>query len=118
MWDLPSLQHGTHAFDRAKRAKKCGANRGSQLHVKLLRNGASQRVVVVEDRRRASSEEQIKRLIQTEADAVSRQHFRKTAATQHLAIDQHAVAIENDEIGLHHCKFPNPDQSIYSWIGQ
>jgi len=73
---------------------------------------------VIEDRRRASSEEQIKRLIQTEADAIPRQHFRKTAAAQYLAIDQHAVAIKNDEIGLHHRKFPNLNQSIYSEIGQ
>jgi hypothetical protein len=26
----------------------------------------------------------------------------KAAAAQHLAVDQHAVAVENDEVGLYH----------------
>src|SRR5258708_7345415 len=32
--------------------------------------------------------------------------FRKAAAAQHLAIDQYAVTVENDEIGLNHRAFP------------
>ena len=66
-----------------------------------------------EDRVHASSEGQVKRLIQTEVDAVSCQDFRKTAATQHLAIDQDAVAVEDDEVGLGHGKFLNLNLSIY-----
>jgi len=57
---------------------------------------------VIENRGHASSKEQIERLIETKIDAVTRQHLREAAATQHLAVDQDAVAVENDEIGLGH----------------
>src|SRR6478752_2955932 len=63
-------------------------------------------MVMLDDRRHASSEEQIERLIQTEIDAIARQYFRKAAAAQHLTIDQYAVTVENDEIGLDHRAFP------------
>src|SRR6476660_7319129 len=63
-------------------------------------------MVMLDDRRHASSEEQIERLIQTEIDAVARQYFRKAAAAQHLTVDQYAVTVENDEIGLDHRAFP------------
>ena len=33
------------------------------------------------------------RLIQTKADTVTRQNLRKATATQHLAVDQYAVAV-------------------------
>jgi hypothetical protein len=57
---------------------------------------------MIEDRSRASSKEQIERLIETKIDAVARKHLRKATATQHLAIDQYAIAVENDEIGPVH----------------
>jgi predicted XRE-type DNA-binding protein len=52
-----------------------------------------------EDSGHASSKEQIECLVHGKANAVSGERFRKTATTQHLAIDQYAVAVENDEIG-------------------
>ena len=69
---------------------------------------------MLEDRGHASPEKQIERLVHVKIDAIRRQSFRKTTATQHLAIDQHAVAVENDEIGPGHRMFPMPDKSIYS----
>ena len=67
---------------------------------------------MLEHRGHASSEKQIERLINAEIDAVRGQRFRKTTATQHLAIDQHAVAVENDEIGLGHPTSPYPIEYI------
>src|SRR4051794_11913412 len=106
MRDLQVLQYRVHPFDRAKRGEKRSSNRCPQLGRKLLGDRASQRFVMLEDRRHTSSKEQIECLIQTEADAMSCQHLRKAAATQHLAIDQHTVAIENNEIGFDHRNFP------------
>src|SRR6266487_2597787 len=87
---------------------------------------------MLDDRSHASSEEQIQCLIQIKIDAVARQNLREAAAAQHLAIDQDAVAVENDEIGLNHRAFPiymraytqemgnNPDidRNGVEWINQ
>ena len=70
------------------------------------------------NRRYISSKEQVKRLIDVKADAVSRQRAGETATTQHLAVDQYAIAIENDEIGPDHRMFSRSNQSIYSKDGQ
>src|ERR1700726_2105910 len=102
MRDLQALQHGAHPFNRAKRGEKRCPNSCSQLGQELLRNRASQGLIVIDDRRRASPEEQIERLVETKMDAVARQHLRKAAATQYLAIDQYAIAVENDKVGLGH----------------
>jgi hypothetical protein len=102
VWDLQALQHEVHPFNRAQRGEKRGTNRGRQFGRELLRDWASQRFVVLNDRGHASSEEQIERLIQTKIDAVARQNLREAAAAQHLAINKDAVAVENDEIGLGH----------------
>src|SRR3981189_2182458 len=64
------------------------------------------RFVVIADRRHASSKKQIERLIQVQINAIPGQDFRKARAAQHLAIDQYAVAVEDDEIGLGHPVFP------------
>ncbi len=69
---------------------------------------------MLEDRRHASPKEQIKCLIDVKADAVSRQRVREAATAQHLAVDQYAVAVENDEIGPDHRKFLMPNMSINS----
>src|SRR6266851_7608701 len=105
MRDVQVFQYRIHAFNRAKRRKKRSANPRLQLGCKLLGDRASQRFVMFENRSHASSKEQIERLTHGKIDTVSCQRFRKTAATQHLAIDQYAVAIENDEIGLDHRKY-------------
>ena len=72
---------------------------------------------MLEHRRHASSKEQIERLIDAKIDAIRGQGFRKAAATQHLAIDQDAVAVEDDEIGLGHCKFfqPQSEHILIQW---
>src|SRR4029450_2619044 len=88
-----------------------------QLGRKLLGDRASQRFVMLEDRRHASSKEQIKRLIDVKPDAVSRQRVGETATAQHLAIDQHAVAIENDEIGHYHRSFSDPIRAYTQLMG-
>jgi hypothetical protein len=73
---------------------------------------------MLEHRRHASPKKQIERLIHAKIDAIGSQRFRKTAATQHFAIDQYAVAVENDEIWFGHRTFPGAQESIYSGIGQ
>ena len=117
MRDLQVLQHRVDPFDWAKRREKRSSNPCFQLGRKLLRDRASQRFVMLEDRCHASSKEQLKRLIDVELDAVSRKRMREAAATQHLTIDQHAVAIENDEFEvlisvlmrfLHADRYPKP----------
>jgi hypothetical protein len=57
---------------------------------------------MIEHRTRASSKKQLEGLIDAKMDAVSSQNLRKATATQYLAVDQHAVAVENNEIGLGH----------------
>src|SRR3954465_4281269 len=79
MRDLQVLQYGVHSSDRTKRREKRSSNRGPQLGRKLLGDRASQRFVMLEDRGHASSKEQIKRLIDVKADAVSRQRLGETA---------------------------------------
>ena len=66
----------------------------------------------------ASSEEQIERLVQAEVDTVRCQNLRQAAATQHFAIDQYAVAVEDDQVGFNHHMFPYPNESICSLHGQ
>ena len=62
-----------------------------------------------DDRGHASSKEQIERLIQTKIDAVACQNLGKATAAQHLAVDQDAVTVEDNEIGLgHRIGFPRP----------
>src|SRR5260221_5000654 len=99
MRDSQVLQYRIHPFDRAKRRKKGGVNPGLQFASKLLGDRASQRFVVFENRGQASSQEQIECLIDAKIDAVPCQRCRKAAAAQQLAVDQYAVAVENDEIG-------------------
>src|SRR5260221_797342 len=107
MRDLQVLQHRVHPFDWAKRREKRGSTPCPKFGRNLVGNCASQSFIVLEDRSHASSKEQVKRLIDIKADAVSRQRVGETATTQYLAVDQHAVAIENDEIGIgHHKSFP------------
>src|SRR6266702_6224519 len=119
MRDAQVLEHRTHSFNRAKRRTECGTNGGLELQYKLLRDRAPQRLVMFEYRTQASSEDQIERLIHVEIDTVCCQRAREAAATQHFAIDQHAVAVENDEIGPDHRKFfSRSNQSIYPAIGQ
>src|ERR1700693_3459734 len=62
----------------------------------------SQGAAMLDNRGHASPKEQIQRLILTKIDAVSGQNLRQATAAQHLAIDQDAVAVEDDEIGLGH----------------
>ncbi len=59
----------------------------------------------LEDRSHASSKKQLECLIDAKIDAIRGQGFRKTATTQHFAIDQYAVAVENDEIWPDHRGF-------------
>src|SRR5439155_6084361 len=117
MRDLQVLQYRVHPFDRAERREERSPNPCPQLGRKLLGDRASQRFVMLEDRRHASSQEQIERLIDVKADAVSRQRVGETATAQHLAIDQHAVAIENDEIGPGHHGFPAPIRAYTQVMG-
>src|SRR5258708_35144356 len=74
----------------------------------------SRSLIVVEHRAHASSKEQVERLLGIKLDAVSRQTLREAAAAQHFAIDQHAVAIEDDEIGLGHRRLPYPNSPARS----
>jgi hypothetical protein len=60
---------------------------------------------MLEHRGHASPKKQIECLIHAKIDAVGGQRFRKTAATQHFAVDQYAVAVENDEIWPDHGAF-------------
>ena len=50
----------------------------------------------------ATGSMQIERLIDPDFNSAPGQDFRKAATAQYLAIDQHAVTIENDEVGLDH----------------
>src|SRR5450631_2844380 len=106
MRNLQARQHGAHALDRAKCGEKCLTHPCRQFGGELLRDQLS--FVIFQHRNRAPSKKQIKRLIQTKRDAVSRQNFREAATAQHLAIDKHAVAVKNDEVGLRHRVFPYP----------
>ncbi|MGX1286772.1 hypothetical protein AB7M50_005897 [Bradyrhizobium elkanii] len=47
------------------------------------------------------AEEALQHPIRRNRKAVPRQRFRMRATGNHLAVDQHAVAIENDEIETH-----------------
>src|SRR5712675_1692491 len=99
-------QHGAHALDRAKCGEKRLAHPCRQFGGELLRDRLSRSFVIFQHRGRIPSKKQIKRLIQTKRDAVSRQNLRKAVTAQHLAIDQHAVAVKNDEIGLRNSVVP------------
>jgi hypothetical protein len=57
---------------------------------------------VVQHRRDALSKKSIEYLIDPDLDSAPGEGFRKTATAQHLAVDQYAVTIENDEVGLDH----------------
>jgi hypothetical protein len=105
MRDAQFLENRLHSFNRAKRGKKRSANFRPQLGRKLPGDCVSQRFIMLNDRSHASSKKQIERLIQTNIDAVSLQDLRQATATQHLTIDQYAVAVENDEIRLGHRMF-------------
>src|SRR5579859_949904 len=102
MRDLQSLQHRIHPLDRAEPGQKCRTHAQSQIGGELLRNRAAQFPVMLKHRRHASSKEQIERLIQTEVDAILGQDLGKTAATDQFAVDQHTVAVEDDEVRLGH----------------
>src|SRR6266851_7681229 len=106
MRNRQASQHGAHALDRAKCGEKRLAHPCRQFGGELLRDRLSRSFVIFQHRGRIPSKKQIKRLIQTKRDAVSRQNLRKAVTAQHLAIDQHAVAVKNDEIGLRHRVFP------------
>ena len=96
MRDAQVLEYRLHPFNRAQRGKKRSANPRLQLGRKLLGDCASQCFIMLEDRSHASSKKQLECLIDAKIDAIRGQGFRKTATTQHFAIDQYAVAVEND----------------------
>src|ERR1700682_1584720 len=106
VWNLQALQHRSHAVNRAKCCEKRCTNLCPQFGQELLRNRASLRFVVLQHRGHASSKKQIEGLIEAKIDAVPSQGLGKATATQHLAIDQYSVAVENDEIGPGHRMFP------------
>ena len=49
--------------------------------------------------RRAAAQEQLERVRELERDAVGGEYFGKTPAAQHLAVDEDAIAIEDDQVG-------------------
>jgi hypothetical protein len=115
MRNLQARQHGAHALDRAKCGEKRLTYPCRQFGGKPLRDQLS--FVMFQHGSRVPPKKQIKRLIQTKRDTVSRQNFREAATAQHLAIDQHAVAVKNDEIGLRHRVFPYPrsEHTLIIW---
>ena len=117
MRDAQVLEYRLHPFNRAQRGKKRSANPRLQLGRKLLGDCASQRLIMLEHRSHASSKKQIERLIDAKIDAIRGQRFRKTATTQHFAIDQYAVAVENDEIWPDHRGFPFPIRAYTHTLG-
>ena len=57
---------------------------------------------MLEHRVEAAAEKQVKGFLQADLDPTAGQGLAQAAAAQDLAVDQHAIAVENDEMGPHH----------------
>jgi hypothetical protein len=60
------------------------------------------------DRGSAPPDEQLKGSIDIEVDAVAGERLAKAATTENFAVDQHTVAVENDQVDLGHYSVPKP----------
>ena len=57
---------------------------------------------MLQHRVQAAAEKPVNGFLQAELDAAPGEGVAQAAAAQELAVDQYAIAVENDEIGPHH----------------
>ena len=69
-----------------------------QVGKEMDRKLASLRSIVLQHRRDAAAQEQLERLGELEPDAARRQRFGKALTAQQLAVDEDAVAVEDDQV--------------------
>jgi len=50
----------------------------------------------------AAAEKEVEGFLHADLDPAAGQGLAQAAAAQELAVDQHAIAVENDEMGPHH----------------
>src|SRR3954471_6261133 len=71
-----------------------------QARQKAVRHDLPEIPIMLLDRLGAASEKELERLLRTQRDATFGQHVGQAATAQQLTIDQHAVAVEDDQIGF------------------
>ena len=57
---------------------------------------------MLQHRVQATAEEEVEGFLQADVDPTAGQGLAQAAAAQELAVNQHAIAVENDEMGPHH----------------
>src|SRR5262245_624989 len=73
---------------------------------------------MLQHRVHAAAKKQVQGFIQAAVDSTPRQGFAKATAAPQLAVDQDAIAVEDDEVGLHDRRERVPSTIIYSSVGQ
>ena len=94
-----SGQDGIRIGNRMERLLEGGQYARLQPDGKIGRHRLAEFAIVLRDRARASSEKQLERLRECQRYPKSGQLVRQALAAQQLAVDEHAVAVEDDEIG-------------------
>ena len=68
----------------------------------IPRHPASPRAIIIRDCPHASAEKSLKNNVEIDLDPMASQHIHQAPAAEHLAVDQHAVAIEDDQLVARH----------------
>src|SRR3954466_4566291 len=71
-----------------------------QARQKAVRHDLPEIPIMLLDRLGAASEKELERLLRTQRDATFGQHVGQAPTAQQLTVDQHAVAVEDDQIGF------------------
>src|SRR5262249_34264939 len=86
--------------NRMKRLPESGEHARLQPDGKIDRHDLAELAIMLDDRAHAPPEKQLERLSKRQRYAKFRQLVGQAATAQQLAVDEHAVAIEDDQLGL------------------
>src|SRR5262245_40393303 len=97
-WNLETSQNLGGAGDWLEGRRESRSHGDAQLGEEGFRQRLSGRSAIVADGAGAAAEKPVHRGLEVDVDAMPSQTVDKRIAAQKLAIDQHAVAIEDDEL--------------------
>ncbi|MGX1145767.1 hypothetical protein AB7M15_001589 [Bradyrhizobium ottawaense] len=92
-------RHAGNAGNRLKRSCERRQHLRLQARQKAVGHDLPEIAIMLLDRLGAAPEKELERLLLAERDAELGQHLGQASAAQQLAVDEHAVAIEDDQIG-------------------
>src|SRR5262245_14177408 len=90
----------TYPWNRSKRRLESLTHPRPQMGEKAVGEPSSLRAVMLQHRSSAAPEKQLKRLGELEPYTARCEHLGKTLTAQHLAVDEDAITVEDDQVEL------------------